>query len=123
MSKISKFLHSFFFLTILVLASCGADFNKNKKPLPVESPLTAQCSCAMTYEPICGSNGVTYDNVCIAGCFNATQVKQGSCTCSPTKDVCGDDGVTYKECDAQDLIAKGMLTKITSFADCSVTPH
>jgi hypothetical protein len=121
MNKILKFLHSFGLLTMFLLASCGADLNKNKKPLPVESPLVTQCACASIYEPICGSNNVSYDNVCIATCFGATQVKQGSCKCSADLDVCGDDGVTYKECVAQDMIAKGTLTKIVKFADCSAS--
>jgi hypothetical protein len=124
MSKILRCLHLFGIFSFILLASCGADLNKKPKALPVENALGTQCSCNTTYSPVCGSDGRDYDNICMATCFKATEVKQGSCDClKNNKDVCGDDGNTYKECVAQDMIAAGTLSKIVKFADCAATVY
>ena len=125
MNRIFKIFHLFSFLTLLVLASCGAEIKSAKLTSSSSNFLGTQCACNSTYSPICGSDGKDYENTCIATCFKATEVKQGSCNCSNTKTVCGDDGNPYTECDAQDLIAKGnqTITKIVKFADCSATAY
>ena len=119
MSKILGYIH---LCSLLILVSCGADLNKSKKPIPVESPLVSECSCTHTFEPVCGADNKSYANACFATCAKTTQVRQGSCDCSPTMKVCGDDGVTYTECKAQEKIADGSLTKIDKFTACDVQP-
>lgn len=119
MSNILRYLQLF---SLILLLSCGADLNKNKKPLPVESPLTADCNCTHVFEPVCGVDNRSYANACFATCAKTTQAKQGACSCDANLKVCGDDGITYDECTAQDKIAQGTLTKIDKFTACNVQP-
>ena len=69
--------------------------------------------CPMTWEPVCGSNGITYMNACELAAMackadrDVTVASQGPCAaekqdkncdddCSDDdKPVCGTDGVTY----------------------------
>ena len=36
-------------------------------------------TCPSTYEPVCGSNGMTYNNTCIAALDKVTSVTNGVC--------------------------------------------
>lgn len=123
MSKVIKILP--LILSLFVFVSCGNDLKKPKALVKEDSSsLTGpSCACNVTYSPVCGSNNVDYDNSCIAACFSATVSKQGHCSCSNSRKVCGDDGVTYGECVAQDMLVDGTLTRITKFADCSATTY
>lgn len=35
--------------------------------------------CSMIYAPVCGCNGVTYDNACVAETSGVTSWKEGKC--------------------------------------------
>ena len=57
------------------------------------------CPCPKIYKPVCGKDGNTYANACIAKCKNV-DYKDGecskSCTCMEIfKPVCGRDGIQY----------------------------
>lgn len=69
------------------------------------------CNCSVTYEPVCGSDGVSYSNECVMHCVSMDHVSQGrplvhrqhlgicrifSCNCLPTVDpVCGTSNHPY----------------------------
>ena len=107
---------------LFVLASCGAD---KMKPTATTSKnvsgLTGgECSCNSLYAPVCGPNGISYDNICIANCKGVPtkNTVQGNCECSEALMVCGDDNQTYTECDARNAILNGTIRKIEKFAPC-----
>lgn len=119
MRKLFKFLP--FIFSLFILISCGVDIKKPKTLKSEESLTGPTCACDSSYSPVCGSNNVDYENSCIASCFSATVSKQGHCSCSSTRMVCGDDGNSYNECVAQDMLTEGTLNKIVKFSDCSST--
>ncbi|HXH20090.1 MAG TPA: PKD domain-containing protein, partial [Chitinophagales bacterium] len=41
--------------------------------------INPNCVCPLIYSPVCGCNGVTYDNYCFARCNGVTSWTQGAC--------------------------------------------
>lgn len=110
---------------LILLVSCGADKLAETKTTKSVSALGGggqECSCTTGDNiPVCGFNGnshVTYLNACTANCYGVKQFVQGNCTPSVAQQVCGDDGVTYNEVEAQAAIRNGDIKKIVSYAPC-----
>lgn len=76
MKKILAFFTTLSIAVLLVASTC-------KKTTPtnncVERPMKADCMCYEIYKPVCGCNGKTYANDCIARCQNITNFKDGEC--------------------------------------------
>jgi hypothetical protein len=88
-------------LAVFLLAGCCDD------PLCNPKPAAPGCACPLIYAPVCGCDGVTYGNSCVAACHNIFITSPGECPCTPGEvdpecacpenwdPVCGCDGVTY----------------------------
>src|SRR5687767_13481721 len=53
---------------------------------PANNDSTAEdrdCRCAAAPEPVCGADGFTYRNACVAACAGTTVAASGACPSSP----------------------------------------
>ena len=76
-----------------------------------------RCICPLVYEPVCGEDGETYDNICYAECENVEVAYEGECEeeciCPAVYEpVCGEDGETYSnecyaECEGVEIAHEG----------------
>lgn len=117
MKRMSQILYSLGLLTLVILSSCGKDNSTSTPASASVSTFNGTCSFTSEYSPVCGINNITYDNVSIAKCYNVTRTSPGNCICSD-RPVCGDDGKTYTECDAQEAYLHGKIKRIVKFSDC-----
>ncbi len=123
--NMNKLLSLFFLLLFLMtLGSCGADKLKGNATSSALGISSGQaCGCNFSYSPVCGNDGRSYDNSCIAQCFSTTVKSAGHCVCSDSITVCGNDGQNYPECTAEATAKVVPGFQITKYVPCANTSY
>ncbi len=59
-------------LLLVLLSSQAVAHQENPKK-------SVNCICAQIWKPVCGENGKTYSNTCVANCAHVKVAKKGQC--------------------------------------------
>ena len=83
---------------MLFIVSCGSDNSLSSPAVSgsSKSALGQQCSCTSEFSPVCDTNNnVSYENICLAKCYNVTTTVPAHCSPDVTLQVCARNKNTY----------------------------
>jgi len=68
-----------FYLFAIILIGASASCKSTKNNVDCIGEAKKDCICTMQYEPVCGCDGKTYGNPCLASCAGVKSFKKGAC--------------------------------------------
>jgi hypothetical protein len=98
---------------------CAVPYGANQNDACIYGYYCTSCSCSGTQAPVCGNNGVTYNNACVLGISGAEQLHDGAClpgegiACKGQLGLdggCGPSGQMY----CRDLCAPGVTCSLST---------